>query len=497
MSELSWFRFGFIVLAVALGLALLLRGKRTLAFFKSFFSAEKSASGLALLRILTFYHIYEAASRYRASYFAGLPKWMLAYPPGWSIFEGLVPPSPDTVLVLERILVVSSLFATIGLWGRYAVPIAGLLAPFIFGIPNLYGKVNHGGHLLVLWGLILAVSPASDAFSVDSLIRRLRGATKPPMAASYGAPVRFAWLVMALSYFFPGMWKLWLAGDLYADGRRLKSEMFKKWAAREDFIPAVRIDDFDWLLGALGAWTIIVEMGALAAIFFPWARVFAATQLVGFHVGVRYTLGIRFNAYLPLALLLDTPDIVRAVKPLDRFATRFSQAWDAKVKSISDRYKIAARWPASAVKPRSMAGITVVGSLLAAGMLFTGFGDIDTQPVSVYPTFASRATRIAKRGYGERLVLVRASGEEEDVTKGIRMPKARRDAWMRRIQKLHRKKKKNPLARELSNFARHLRTQGAPVQPGDKLTIYRRSWPADPAKREGRIREQKVTQLQF
>jgi hypothetical protein len=42
----------------------------------------------------------------------------------------------------------------------------------VLGLPQCFGKVNHGGHARMLCALALSLSPCGDALSLDALIRR-------------------------------------------------------------------------------------------------------------------------------------------------------------------------------------------------------------------------------------------------------------------------------------------------------------------------------------
>src|SRR5690606_3560262 len=97
---------------------------------------------------------------------------------------------------------------------RFAAPACALTLPYLMGLGNNFGKVDHPNNLLALVLVVLAFSRASDAFSVDALLRR-RGKHAAP-SGEYRWPITAAWILIAGMYWSAGVSKLLHAGWAWA-----------------------------------------------------------------------------------------------------------------------------------------------------------------------------------------------------------------------------------------------------------------------------------------
>ena len=66
----------------------------------------------------------------------------------------------------------------------------------------------------------------------------------PARAPEYGVPIRIAWLLLGMVFFFPGLWKLRTAGLGWITGDTLRNQMYWKWAVIPGLTPPLRIDRF-------------------------------------------------------------------------------------------------------------------------------------------------------------------------------------------------------------------------------------------------------------
>jgi hypothetical protein len=380
---------------------------------RTFFFEPTSAANPALLRIVIFFLIFRSALAAEPEWHAAMPAELRTPPPGWG-WLGDLPFQPTAALIASKLLIVASGAACLGLFTRASVPLAAILAVYVFGLPYFFGKINHGAMARSLCALALALSPVGDALSIDRLFRRLRGHASPAPSPAYTLPVRASWLLIGTTYFFPGLWKLWTSGDLWMFGNQLQFELVRRWATASDFVPAFRMDQHPWLLRLAGAGTIALELGFIFALFDRRTRVVAALAAASFHLGVRYVMGIRFPLYVPLLLLLDVETWASVRPRLPGTLLRGGTRLRARLAGLVPASIRATPSPAGLTSSRDLRVPAVLVGLLLFGQLLTGFTRTSSWPVSVYPSFSGRKTSPPKRGEGVCLLLERRNGDVVD-----------------------------------------------------------------------------------
>jgi hypothetical protein len=183
---------------------------------------------------------------------------------------------------------------------------------FAFGMLALgsyrasWGQLLHFENLMVLYLLIVAFSPAADAWSLDA---RRRGRGGSPSAA-YGWPIALAAVVLVTAYVIAGIAKLRYGGVDWVVGDTLRNHVAYS-AARLELLGgtpsplagwAVRIDGV-WPLAAAAA--IAIELAAPVALIGGRARTawVIATWLM--HLGILAFMLIVFP--MPLFLVAFAP----------------------------------------------------------------------------------------------------------------------------------------------------------------------------------------------
>jgi len=348
-----------LVLLTATGLAV--HQRRALrAHLREFFLAPSAPENLALLRVVLFAFLAWVALRSNAVWWASQPAALRVMPPGWGWLDGVLPIDATWAGLARQLVIGFGLCAALGLGTRITTKVAAIAAVYLLGTPSFFGKILHADHALVLMTLVLAAAPCGDALSLDRLWQRWRGRPAPAPATAYTLPVRLCWLLLTTIYLFPGIWKLWEAGDLWFNGERLLWELQDEWGQRKGFVPPARIDQYPWLLALLGAATVVFEIGIFFAVFQKHTRIAFALGAVAFHVGVRLFLGIKFYEYLPLILLIDFP-------------------WRAPAAAAGVVARARSPWPSA-----------IVGGSLLLGQFFVGFAQIDSWPLAMHPKFSER-----------------------------------------------------------------------------------------------------------
>ena len=175
-------------------------------------------------------------------------------------------------------------------------------------LDSSWGQTFHTENLLVLHVLVLALAPAADA-----LVPGRRSAA-PADDGAYGWPLRLAALVLVTTYVVSGLAKLRLTGWAWADG-----DVLRHLVAHDNLRKAVLGDVHSplgtWLVGhgwvftplALG--TLVVELGAPAALLGGRWRTAWMAAAWSFHVGVLAIMAVLFPypltgmAFAPLLTL--------------------------------------------------------------------------------------------------------------------------------------------------------------------------------------------------
>jgi predicted DCC family thiol-disulfide oxidoreductase YuxK len=291
-------RFGIIMSLAALTLFILQRRWKVLSRFAA---EDGSALNLGIARVVIMATMIAQTPLGYSLTFARLDPTLLWPPKGWSHLVPLVPLDPTIITIAYGAFLVAAVMAVIGWFGRPACAIATALAFYVQTIPQLYGKVNHSTMHLIIFGVILACSPSSDALSADAIRAAIRAADRGELrradrGAAYGFALKAMMLVVGLAYFFPGAWKVSIGWDGWFTGTNLsrlilgalyghEPSAFQRWMLGQPTL----------LFGGTIA-TIVFELGFVFAILFPRVRPFAALAGLGFHNAIGLLMAIPFGS---------------------------------------------------------------------------------------------------------------------------------------------------------------------------------------------------------
>lgn len=274
---------------------------------RSFFAATTSPINLAIFRITLFAIVIYQINVPLLYWLSALPPDLRFAPTGLKPLLPYLPISPSVVNVVLPLFVVFCVLSLVGLWTRVSTLLALVFGVYILGVPQFFGKVDHDHHLF--WFMCLMVtSRCGDALSVDSVRAAWRradaGDTEPLQPArQYALPIRFAWLLIGVLYFFPGFWKFWSAGFDWAFSDNLKLRMYAKWMSLDHWQPLFRIDQYPPLYQAAALGTIAFELSFIVVIFFPYIRQMLALGGVLFHVMVYMFMRISFLTLLSMYVI--------------------------------------------------------------------------------------------------------------------------------------------------------------------------------------------------
>jgi hypothetical protein len=454
--------------------------KKVVETLREYFFTPTAPESLALARIFIFGVFLRHAIESPAVWYTQIPDYFRRLRMGWEWLENALPAIYSALPAARLVLIATAALAVLGLGTRVVTVVASVLGVFVFAIPTMYFKVGHDLHGQVLVAMIIASAPCGDALSVDSWLRRRRGAPRFGRSVAYTIPMRFAWLVIGTMYLFPGLWKIWESGDLYMDGSAIQDNILAQYRNLPDFYPLFRVDHARLLLVVLGTATLVFETGYFFAMFHPTTRVIAALGIAGFHLGVGLTMEIWFDSFFPLLPLLDLPDILsgRRLRPL-AMRVPWTRSLIETYPEMTDRGKYS--------MPRDSGAFPfLVGSLFVLGMFVAGLALINSFPIGVYPRFAGRGRHfddpIPETSAVKEVFVRQADGQETRVPDEELLPMRRVTGMLiDTIVDSHRKKDRKRLRRFQALLGRIVReSKPALIKEGSNVVIYECTYLADP-----------------
>jgi len=212
-------------------------------------------------------------------------------------------PSHTVVLVVLVVGTIAAVFATVGLKGRIALPIALLGGIFLNGLINSQGKIIHNDVLLTLCLICLVPARHSDTWSVDWLLARRRarkeGKPEPPaerISRAYGWPIAAAMVAIAGAYFFVGWHKMQYSGTDWFRSGNLRWVLYAASDHQHGNSLGLFIADHPRFAELFAFGTIIVECFFFLVLFFPATRWFFVPAAISLHLGIQATMHLN---YLP------------------------------------------------------------------------------------------------------------------------------------------------------------------------------------------------------
>lgn len=231
-------------------------------------------------------------------------------------------PVPEAVAI-------AAVLAAIGLGVAYALgwcfrltgPAFAVLLLAVLTYRNSWGQVFHTENLLVLHVLVVGLTPAAAAWSIDR--RRWRGPA-PGTDPRYGWPVRVVSLITVTAYVVAGWAKIrtggwgWVTGEVLV--HQVGFDNVRKVVLGDVHSPiGAALLGRDWLFGPMAVLTLAVELGApFALLTRRLGRLWSAAAWC-FHVGILALMAIVFPyqlsgiAFASFFRLEQLPDRLRRV----------------------------------------------------------------------------------------------------------------------------------------------------------------------------------------
>ncbi len=205
--------------------------------------------------------------------------------------------TPTVAILVTVLTLVAGVAAVTGMWWRLSGPAFALGVLLVLSYRNSWGQIFHTENLLVVHLLILAASPAADAWSLD---RRVRPDRPPPgPAIRYGWPAQLMVMVVVVAYVLAGWAKIRASGIGWAGGDAL-ANLVAHDALRKELVGdrssplGVAALRHDWIFPPLATIRLLVELAAPIVLLGGRVRLAWVVVAWFFHLGVLLIMGILF-----------------------------------------------------------------------------------------------------------------------------------------------------------------------------------------------------------
>jgi hypothetical protein len=205
------------------------------------------------------------------------------------------PLSLPLLIALLVLAFVGALGFCLGVRYRVLAPAFAVLLVFLLAYRNSWGHMGHAEHLVSIHVLLLSVLPAADTLSLDASA----GRTHARAPENYGWPLRLLMLSVVISYTLAGWAKLYDSGLAWVSGEAVYNQVANNTLSK------IRLGGFvaplgptllrwPWLFAVASVFTLVIELGAVIAMFGGRLRTAWIIGAYVMHVGIALTMWIAF-----------------------------------------------------------------------------------------------------------------------------------------------------------------------------------------------------------
>jgi hypothetical protein len=217
----------------------------------------------------------------------------------------LLPPGDGWIALFFWLYVAAAFCVTIGLGTPYST---GFVALALISLQNHNPYINNAGDIfLKLVSIFLTFSHAGDALSVDQILKRRAGAANDQALYSPWGQ-RMIQVQVAIVYLASFLCKI--SGKQWLDGTAVY------YATRLDDMlrfPAPFIFDNIWCCKLLSWYTLVIEFGMWALVWFKRVRYFFLAGVLVLHLGIEMAINLPIFEWAFIAALVTfvEPDDLR------------------------------------------------------------------------------------------------------------------------------------------------------------------------------------------
>ncbi len=194
--------------------------------------------------------------------------------------------------------------SAIGLCTRSSTVIAFILSPYLFGLPQNFGKTHYSTAIIVLIMAVLAASRCGGGWSLDHVIRnawcRRHGSAEPPRwSGEYTWPIRLIWVLMVIIFFAAGIAKILLSGIAWVVSDNMMWVLIRHHYTHDPPTSwGLYLAQYRWLSQWLALATIVIETGAPLALVSRRLRLLFVPGWLVMQLGIWLLLGVLFLPFL-------------------------------------------------------------------------------------------------------------------------------------------------------------------------------------------------------
>jgi hypothetical protein len=204
------------------------------------------------------------------------------------------------VLGAARIaLLAAAACSLLGLATRFSTRITLVLAILVFGLPQCFGKVNHGLTLIMFALGIFALGKCGDALSLDAWRDRHRGRPGTAASGEYRWPIALMQALMMTVFFASAVCKLRNSGLAWVTTDNLLNTLLRNHYTGHN--PPTNLGlwlaQFPWICHVVAGLSLWNEFSAPLALYNRWYRWWVVPNLLAMQVGIYLTMGVAFEAF--------------------------------------------------------------------------------------------------------------------------------------------------------------------------------------------------------
>lgn len=228
--------------------------------------------------------------------------------------------SAAALWVFEQFTIALLVMGVVGLATRVTVPAAALCSLVIAGIFREYSWFYHTGLIPIYVLAVLSFTPCGDGWSLDRVLRIVRGAPVPPREVAtpvYGWSRYAVWTVVAVLYVGAGMSKLYYSGVAWLSADNMRATLLRTTLAPMEFEYTISIDLLqapDSVFVALAAVGLFTELLFGLVLTSRSARRIIPAAMALTHAGILFLQNILFvDLILLQAIFYDFTPLRRRI----------------------------------------------------------------------------------------------------------------------------------------------------------------------------------------